>query len=111
MLRRSATCAAALFALAGLLPARAEAQCSDWLRNVALPHLGCSPQAIGQICAGARPVPTTPYCGGTEQPAAGMGDWCQTPIGGCQIGTQAALDRACQCPSPAGMVTGWVTRQ
>jgi len=56
-------------------------------------------------------VATTPYCGGTEQPAAGMGDWCQTPIGGCQIGTQAALDRACQCPSPAGMVNGWVTRQ
>jgi hypothetical protein len=56
-------------------------------------------------------VPTTPYCGGTEQPAAGTGDWCQTPIGGCQIGSQAALDRPCQCPSAAGMVNGWVTRQ
>jgi hypothetical protein len=66
MLRRAITQTVTMFALAAL-PARAEAQCSDWLRNVALPHLGCSSQAIEQICAGARPVPTTPYCGGTEQ--------------------------------------------
>lgn len=111
MLRWPVTPTAALFALAALPSAYAQAQCSDWLRNVALPHLGCSAQAIEQICAGERPVPTTAYCGGSEQPAAGMGDWCQTPVGGCQIGTLATLNQGCQCPSPAGMVNGWVTRQ
>jgi hypothetical protein len=87
------------------------AECTDWLRQVALPKLGCSPQAIEEICAGQRPVPTTPYCGGSEQPPANTGDWCMTPVGGCALSAPVALNAECQCPSPAGYVKGWVSRQ
>jgi hypothetical protein len=61
-------------ALAGLLGSMvlahagpALAECSDWLRQVALPKSGCTPQAIEDICAGKRPVPTNGTC---ETPAA-----------------------------------------
>jgi len=87
------------------------AECGDWLRQVALPKLGCSPQAIEEICAGKRPVPTTPYCGGSEQPPPDTGDWCATPIGGCALSAPVSLNAQCQCPSPAGYVKGWVSRQ
>jgi len=88
----------------------AAAQCSDWLRQVALPKLGCSPGAIEQICAGLRPVPTTPYCGGSEQPVANMGDWCQTMIGGCDT-PLGEIGSACQCASPAGYIQGSIKRR
>jgi hypothetical protein len=47
------------------------AECSDWLRQVALPSFGCSPQAIEDICAGKRPVPTNGTCENTAQPSIG----------------------------------------
>ncbi|MGA2843058.1 MAG: hypothetical protein ABSG18_23475 [Steroidobacteraceae bacterium] len=46
----------------------AAAACSDWLREVALPKYGCSPQAIEDICAGRRPVPTNGTCETPAQP-------------------------------------------
>jgi hypothetical protein len=100
---------AAAQAIAPPLP-QATSVCSDWLRQQGLPQLGCSPEAIEQICAGLRPVPTTPSCGGTEQPAANMGDWCQTTIGGCDV-PWASLGSTCQCPSPAGYFQGLIRRR
>jgi hypothetical protein len=47
----------------------AMAACSDWLRQVALPKYGCSPQAIEDICAGRRPVPTNGTCETPAQPS------------------------------------------
>jgi hypothetical protein len=37
---------------------------------------------------------------------AGIGDWCQTPIGGCQIGIQAALGPANARAQPAWSMAG-----
>jgi hypothetical protein len=48
--------------LAMVMSGNAEARCSDWLRNVALPKIGCSAHSIKQICAGLRPVPTNGSC-------------------------------------------------
>jgi hypothetical protein len=47
----------------------ASAACSDWLRQVALPKLGCSPQDIEQICASLRPVPQGTTCAPQASPA------------------------------------------
>jgi hypothetical protein len=105
------TYTAIVFALVALSPARAEANaatgyetspCPTW--DAAHRRSGRSAPAPGRCRP--RPIAAAP----SSRPRA-WGDWCQTPIGGCQIGTQAALDRACQWPSPAGMVNGWVTRQ
>ncbi len=51
----------------------ASAACSDWLRQVALPKYGCSPQAIEDICAGRRPVPTNGTCDNPAQPSINLG--------------------------------------
>jgi hypothetical protein len=97
--------------MAPALAAPAAADCGDWMRQVALPKMGCSPEQVTAICAGQMPVPTTPYCGGQNRPAAGQGDWCQTPVGGCQLPQLAPLDSDCRCASAAGMVPGWVKTQ
>lgn len=56
----------AAIALTPNLPA--SAQCSDWLRQVALPKFGCSAQDIADICAGRRPVPTNGTCENVQRP-------------------------------------------
>jgi hypothetical protein len=63
--RNALACLLGSMVLAHAGPALAE--CSDWLRQVALPKFGCTPQAIEDICAGRRPVPTNGTC---ETPAA-----------------------------------------
>jgi hypothetical protein len=65
VLRNTVACLLGLIVLAHTKPALAE--CSDWLRQVALPKFGCTPQAIEDICSGRRPVPTNGTC---ETPAA-----------------------------------------
>jgi hypothetical protein len=111
MYLRMAASVAAVVLLTAVSASSSHAQCSDWLRQVALPKLGCAPQDVDEICAGLRPVPTTPYCGGRHAPSSGTGDWCMTPIGGCQLSITAPLNAQCRCASPAGYVNGWVTRQ
>jgi hypothetical protein len=64
-LRNAFACLLGLIVLAHSKPALA--QCSDWLRQVALPKFGCTPQAIEDICSGKRPVPTNGTC---EPPAS-----------------------------------------
>ena len=109
---RSGSMVGSWMCLAALLAASpAAAQCSDWQRQVLLPRLGCGPDLIEDICSGQLPIPTQPYCDDRARPEAGMGDWCQTPMGGCTIEQPTSLDSDCECYSPAGWVAGWVTLQ
>jgi hypothetical protein len=85
--------------------------CTDWEREAFLRKMGCSLQAIEAICAGPGPIPRTPYCGGTEPPPAGMGDWCQTPTGGCPLSALAPLASMCHCRTWGGSVHGWVAQK
>jgi hypothetical protein len=67
VLRDALACFLGLTVLAYGKPALA--QCSDWLRQVALPKYGCTPQAIEDICSGKRPVPTNGTCETPASPA------------------------------------------
>lgn len=67
-LRRFAIGLLLTLASLGLSGGPGRAACSDWLRQVALPKFGCSPQAIEDICAGRRPVPTNGTCETPVQP-------------------------------------------
>jgi hypothetical protein len=70
------------------------ARCTDWLRQQALPQLGCSPMDIEQICAGLRPVPTTSNCGSTyqQQPTSPIANSCES---GCDTKQKNCMS-ACQ---------------
>src|SRR5262249_44630947 len=110
-MHRSLAIAALVAGLVALPAVPARAECSEWLRTVALPKLGCDAAQIEAICSGQMAVPSKPYCDYRNKPPAGMGDWCQTTMGGCQLPGMAQLNNACQCPSAAGMIQGRVTTQ
>jgi hypothetical protein len=74
VLRYASACFLGLIVLAHSEPVLA--QCSDWLRQVALPQYGCTPQAIEDICSGKRPVPTNGTC---EAPASPIIDTSGPP--------------------------------
>ena len=88
------------------------ADCTDWERNVLLRGtFKCSPFAIQAICAGERPMPTTPDCGEPKRLPENQGDVCLTPVGRCQLAAVAPLRAMCQCQTPGGSVNGWVARE